>query len=819
MASGIPDTLADALDQIVDEEGRRLHEYIPSPGSMFTFSSRIGLYREGLPRNITVPNSSFTAPLWHSPSSTSSSPSRILPADRVPSHIRRPSSLDHGTSEPDQELSQLAESLRDPEEDPEDSGTVDLSSSHGVDGPVHGDNDVFRDSAYFSTVEPSLPTSSSASKAVADNQSQSGQYNQHPISSQQYHQDSESNDIQALLPSPPVNAAASPLVHVETEALLDAYGLEGLFPLNWTGTKAKVAVPRTIMAKLANAHGIFQDIAQERAELTAKDIEHDEADALDRWHHSERIAQGLCDEVDAYLRCQSKPWAKMGSSHPMHSGDYDFCSVVLAYVILRHGPLGTKLLSSDLCEHVSTNLLPEVTETPSYRIPNVRLVHTRDTENHLLMINATLCLHHAYKHPKHALPAPLDAAMVHLLMEVRERGLWEFNSRPYTAYYTMTLLILEEVAPTHIALLAHQVLDMLTFAFALGTSRLRRNDPFRRRLSRAKSTDLYDHPMSALMAVWLQRAGITHPDLDDFLNHRLHQTKATCPADQHAYIPHLADGYACYAALFRYTPPDITLRLAWDYGNESEHAGKNYRGYYARLGHGNQSCPEVYTRTRDWLLAGGGAATQSHIVARPIALIWTKSLAVDRKQLLHIYGTGHFSSWSMTGVIFNVAVARGFVHIPIEHYRQIADPFQGISPWEAWRPREHHDGLVLVHRGDGEAHPTVVMVYSEVAADQIAFKLLKTARESNNMLGEFGKIRVPDDESYVCDRPWAKLQSVEYDLTKDNHVWPITGINGNSLRHCSDYDTLPLFDLHGDSPVNVIQLPQQPDWCDDWQVV
>lgn len=199
-----------------------------------------------------------------------------------------------------------------------------------------------------------------------------------------------------------------------------------------------------MMAKLTYALVIRAEIAAEQAEeaeTPAHSSSYDEA--------SDQIAR-IKVEVEDYLLAQSAPWGNMGSSHPLHFGDYDFCSVVLSYIIMRHGPQGSEMLSRlevarhgltvlpssrdlqrladvtgllacrEVCDHVARNLLPPIRSTMAYTIPMV-VVQTVETENHILMINTTHCLRWLYAQCRDP-PRALVAGLEHHLIEVRDRG-------------------------------------------------------------------------------------------------------------------------------------------------------------------------------------------------------------------------------------------------------------------------------------------------------------------------------------------------------------------------------------------------------------
>eukprot|EP00730_Choanoeca_flexa_P000964 TRINITY_DN10417_c0_g1_i1.p1 TRINITY_DN10417_c0_g1~~TRINITY_DN10417_c0_g1_i1.p1 ORF type:complete len:679 (+),score=105.13 TRINITY_DN10417_c0_g1_i1:106-2142(+) len=539
-----------------------------------------------------------------------------------------------------------------------------------------------------------------------------------------------------------------------------------LKPEPWTTDPApKVRIPRIMLCKVVQAEHLYAE-AKRRPDESAK----------------VKMADRLIKQVEGYLRIQTSPWAGMGSTHPLHTGDYDFCSIVLAYLIVRHGPYGSGRLSRECCDHVAQHLLAFSTPPaqPQYRIPCMP-ASTIDTENHILMRNGTHLLHHIYQAASRGqtdanVPRALCAALEHHLIEVRDRGCWEYNSRPYTAYYFLALLALEETATPRIAQLCRQVMDMLTYAFALGSCKLRRNDPFRRRKARASNVNLYDHPLGSMMAIWLQRHGIE----DDELQRLCHQSR-------------LEPGYAAYACVFRYLPPLATCRLAWAY-EEGLH------GYYARLGHGGRSCPETYTRTQEWMLSAGGTAVEGHIGVRPIALMWHKGSAFDRTQLLCIQGKGSWPSWNMTGVVFNVAIARGHVFVPLDAYSEIGQ----AGAWKGYAYDACPQSLVLI-RDDPSA--CVVIVYECIPSNgqrDDRERMLEDVNALNPQLSSRGRLQLP-----ACDcHQWRDVRAIGYDVTQKNQ-WTITSVNDTPLER--KFTSWLLFNVHG-QPLSEADIAQDGEF-------
>ena len=146
-------------------------------------------------------------------------------------------------------------------------------------------------------------------------------------------------------------------------------------------------------------------------------------------------------------------------------------------------------------------------------------------------------------------------------------------------------------------------------------------------------------------------------------------------------------GYGCYACLFRYRPDAATCRLAWSYEDLFQVKKQAPIGYYARLGHGTLSCPEIYSRTSGklgvlsqfriatwsllddvssygvaWMLCGGGSAVEQHIVARPIVLM-TSPVANQRDDFLMIVGEGPTSCFTDSRYMLKELLAATNAHV------------------------------------------------------------------------------------------------------------------------------------------------------------
>ena len=79
--------------------------------------------------------------------------------------------------------------------------------------------------------------------------------------------------------------------------------------------------------------------------------------------------------------------------------------------------------------------------------------------------------------------------------------------------------------------------------------------------------------------------------------------------------------------------------------------------YFVKMGHGYNSCPEIISGDKDYLISAGGAnqGRRSLIVAKPITLFLNDSSS--DLETFHMFGPGdNFLDWNNTGVYQNLHV-------------------------------------------------------------------------------------------------------------------------------------------------------------------
>ena len=348
------------------------------------------------------------------------------------------------------------------------------------------------------------------------------------------------------------------------------------------------------------------------------------------------------------------PWGVAGTSGWQNpKGDYDFAEAVLTTILWLFGEDATTL-TPPAREHLLHVLLTEDGGDFRATAPHT-LGLVEETENHLLMTEGSRYLKnrwlraHGNLSPRFDNDANgLEKKLLALLAAMRTAGFHEFNSQPYIGYTLHGLLNLEAFASAPLRAAARDLLDAMNWNYALGSYRLRHFPPFRRLLGYASMTSLSSGYQTAYLTTWL--------------------SYASAPLE----LPALQKGgetHALLAACLPYRPPDAVVRLLFDKG----------AGYFAKIGHGADACPEIFSAGAGFLLSAGGVSrgAASAIVARPITLLLDDT-AGDLADVFHLAGPGeNFREWNNTGVAPAFACAAGPVHVPAP-----LAPLTAQGPWK-----------------------------------------------------------------------------------------------------------------------------------------
>lgn len=446
-------------------------------------------------------------------------------------------------------------------------------------------------------------------------------------------------------------------------------------------------------------------------------------------------------EANAYL-LGLRPRGVTGSTWALNPhGDYDFSLAVLTTLLWRCGD-NPDVLYPAARQHLLEVLLTE--DGGEFRATAPRtLGFVRETENHILMTEGSRYLknrwlqRHGDTAPRHDnLANGMEPRLLAILGELHANGFYEFNSQPYVAYTITALLNLEAFASEPVRDAARAALDLMNWSYALGSYGLRHHPPFRRSYGYASTPSLSFGYQTIFMNVWLS-----------------HAPGRVAPPE----IPGDNGNHAIIAAAHSYRPADAVVRLIND----------KAPGYFAMLGHGPDSSPEIYSAGPGFLLSAGGVhrGERSLIAARPITL-FLDDRADRLDDVFHLAGPGaDFRHWNNTGVHENLAVAAGPVHVPAR-----CKPVASGAAWQIYSGGA--DLLVAVH-----STPTCGLLVVLPGKDPAA---LLAALERANLAAAAldSAFTFPDGHRLT------------YDLRSKPGQWVLVSADGRALDR--DFDHWPL---------------------------
>jgi len=458
-----------------------------------------------------------------------------------------------------------------------------------------------------------------------------------------------------------------------------------------------------------------------------------------------KLAQGRdIEEVNHYLQ-ETERQRGPGSTWQLglmgHLGDHDFTEVTLTTVLYLFGD-DPKILYPETVEHLLDVQLIEDFGEPDPMVPFTAGT-VLDTENHHLMREGSRYLKNQWLRA-HGDTDPrrdnarngLEAWLIAYLEEMRDEGVYEFNSMPYAGYTIQALLNLDAFPESReVRNLARYILDTIAWQFALGSLDLRCHPPFRRQMTHAGDTSLEDY-RSQVMRVWT--AGPGSP-VDSQKGH-------------HALI----------AALLPYRLPDDVRK--WALHKETD--------YFARIGRGPMASPEIYSGGPGYLLSAGGVhrGPRSMIAARPITLLLSDG-ARDLAECFHLPGQGRWQEWNSTGVHRHFACSNAPVRIPSQY-----KPIVRQKNWAVFAP-DSVKGLA-------------VATFS--LEDLGLLALFPNASDSPTVLAEAIMAANPDEDALRTSFTWPGGGTIEYDVRAPKDLWPITAVNGDAVDR--KYDSWPRLD-------------------------
>jgi len=349
------------------------------------------------------------------------------------------------------------------------------------------------------------------------------------------------------------------------------------------------------------------------------------------------------------------------------NGDYDFNVMAFTPVLYMFDDR-PDLLYPETKAHLLKNILTIEGEGFTKKVPYLLL---EDTENHILMAEGSRYLKNQWlwnngeRSPEYDNATNgVEKGLKSYLEEIYTYGFYEYNSQPYLGYTYGALLNLDEFASGEIKALSRKILDRLNWQYALSSYKFKHFPPYRRRFGKSFKTNIDSDYHTVMLKVWasLYADTLVFEDISRGKHHAL------------------------WASIMSYRPPDKVME--WTIQKPCQ--------YFVKMGHGYNSCAEIYSGDKSYLISSGGAnqGKRSLIVAKPIMLFLDDD-ATEMDEAIHMYGPGEdFVEWNNTGVYEDFACTKGKVHIP--------EGKQAVLASDKWRAFGISEGVFLAVYSDKE---------------------------------------------------------------------------------------------------------------------
>jgi len=451
------------------------------------------------------------------------------------------------------------------------------------------------------------------------------------------------------------------------------------------------------------------------------------------------VAGKRVKEMNQYLLGQ-KSTGTAGSRWLLNpKGGYNFNTMACTPILYLFDNR-SDLLYPETKEHLANNILTIEGDEFTRYVPYLPI---QDSENHILMAESSRYLKNRWlwengeKSPQYDNENNgVKEGLMSFLKEIYEYGFYEFNSDPYLGYSYCSLLNLYEFADDEIKLLTEKILDRLNWQYALSSYKFKHFPPYRRKFVKKFKNNLDSDYHTVMLKVWCSLYSDT---LEVDISRGKH--------------------HALWASVMSYRPPDKVLD--WTLQKPAQ--------YFVKMGHGYNSCPEIYSGDKSYLLSAGGAnlGRNSLMVPKP-TILFLDDNASELEQTFHMYGPGKdLMDWNNTGVYIDFACTKGKVHIPA-----------GKSPVvksEGWQVFTVSDSIFL-NVFSGKELGLMVIVRSGSASEA-----LDTILKSN-----------PDPALYNCQFRHPNGNFIEYDLDAPKNMWVIKKINNKKTDR--EFDKWPLIE-------------------------
>jgi hypothetical protein len=399
-----------------------------------------------------------------------------------------------------------------------------------------------------------------------------------------------------------------------------------------------------------------------------------------------------------------------------------------------------ELLYPETKKHLAENILTIQGNGFTRNVPYLPL---QDSENHVLMSESSRYLKNQWlwengnKSPEYDnRNNGVEEGLKVFLKELYTYGVYEFNSDPYLGYTYSSLLNLNAFAVGEVKDLATKILDIINWQYALNSYKFKHFPPYRRLFKNVFSKEICSDYHSVMMLVWAS-----------FQNDSL--------------IIDITQGkhVALWASMLPYRPADKVMEWTLNKPN----------AYFVKMGHGYNSCPEICSGDKSYLLTAGGSnqGKRSMIMSKPTVLFLDDDARM-LKEIFHSYGPGQdFMKWNNTGVFVDFSCTKGKVHIP--------EGKKSILSSDEWQIFNISEGIFLA-------------VYSE---KELGLMVIVRAPSANEVMSTI-MTGNPDKKLYHTQFEHPNGNFIEYDLDSPKDTWVIKSVNNKPVNR--QFDKWPFFD-------------------------
>jgi hypothetical protein len=444
------------------------------------------------------------------------------------------------------------------------------------------------------------------------------------------------------------------------------------------------------------------------------------------------FAKLLMGEDPIYLNeeiLKSSAWGTTGTSSKLNKkGDYDFSQIQWVNLLFyfKDKP---EIIFPNTAQHIIDALIIDNGNKPNLKAPNIWGL-IRETENHILMKETSRYLKNQWLFEKTELKDfnneqnGMEAFLIKHLNTMYQTGFFEFNANPYISYTFEALHVLHSYTNNQeIRDLSAQIINAEHWQYALGSFQLKKYSPFRRRMNRSSITSLFEDRHGVLIRAELAKANRSILD----------ESALSCCFDR-TIITILSDYQI---------PLQIKTMIE-----------EKPKTYFAKIGHGLKSSPEIYYGTPNYLISAGGLrfGQKSQISPRPSSLFLNDD-ALDIKECFHVENRDKLNNWNNTGVYRNLIISKEAIFIP-----NIYKVIKNYGDWEVFKPYLDKEIYICVLNKKGLG----VLYVGDESYERILDQNSNVSSLKNNFyFGDNGKIT--------------------YKL-KTKKKWVITNINGKAQK-------------------------------------